>query len=43
MSNYLQMTSIFVHGENFNLQESMVFLSVCKCSRLCVNFHFGTI
>ena len=41
MPKYLQMVSFFVHGETFNQQELMNFLAVCKCSRLCVNFHVG--
>ena len=42
MPNYLQIASFFVHGETCNQQESMIFLAVCKCSRLCVNFGVGT-
>ena len=42
MPDYLQMASFFVRGETFNQQESMIFLAVCKCSRLCVNFRVGT-
>ena len=39
---YLQMASFFENGETFNQTESMFSLAVCKCSRLCVNFHVGT-
>ena len=36
------MASFFVHGETLNQQESIVFLAVYKCSKLCVNFHVCT-
>ena len=42
MTNYLQMVSSLVHGDTFNQQESIFFLAVCKCSRLCVNLPLGT-
>ena len=41
MPKYLQMVSFLVHGETFNQQNSMIFLVVYKCSRLCVNFYVG--
>ena len=40
MSNYLQMTSIFVHGENFNLQESMVFFVSLQVKQVVCEFSF---
>ena len=41
---YLQTASFFVNGEGetINQTELMIFLAVCKCSRLCVNFHVGS-
>ena len=43
MPYYLHLASFFVHGEFFNQQEPMIFLTVCRCSRLCEKFHSGTL
>ena len=40
--NYLKTTSFFVDGETHNRKESMIFLALSKCSRLCKNFYAGT-
>ena len=42
MPNYLQMASFFVHGETYEKQKSMIFLVVCKRSRLRLNFRIST-
>ena len=40
MANCLQITSFFVLGESQSVRINDS-LAVCKCGRLCVNFHVG--